>query len=463
MDPNAVEYGSLTTFLLALNTAIYQKQGLKLECLLSLTDRRKNPFLYKLVDAKILRYATDLREEQEISVSTLFTWTETVQGFWRTAKCLADSKHVVEAFEQASAMIQAIIRGFNEWEAWQLPILFGACRDVRVLAMRADAWCKNHQQKEVHLEEAARLINKAFTICINDRAPMAQSRKWGTYAVLGILFKTYFKLNNLSLTKNVLRAVEVSELPSLQYFPKAHFVTWQYYLGVSLFMNGDYPAAQVELQKALAACTARAPKNVELILSYLIPATLLTSRHLPSIQLLRKFPNLTTLFLPVIAAIRSGNLAALDSALKKQESQLIGRRLYLTLERCRPLCLRTLARKVYLQLDRQTRIPVSMFTTALNLGYKLERTAAARQRAKLVAKLDGHDKKSKAESPKALQERLTDVFVKEAEAIPLPFDDEEAACVLANLIAGGFMKGYISHERSMVVLSAKEPFPKLCR
>ncbi|ORY76967.1 hypothetical protein BCR37DRAFT_382959 [Protomyces lactucae-debilis] len=462
MDPNAVEYGSLTTYLLALNTAIYQKQGLRLECLLSLTDRQKNPFLHRLIDAKILRYTTDLREEQEIAVSTLFTWTETVQGFWRTAKCLADATHAVEAFEQASGLMQAIIRAFNEWEAWQLPVLFGACRDIRVLAMRADAYCRTQGNQEEHLEEAARLINKAFTICINDRAPMAQSRKWGTYAVLGILFKTYFKLNNLSLTKNVLRAVEVSELPSLQYFPKAHLVTWQYYLGVSLFMNGDYPSAQVELQRALQACTARAPKNVELIFSYLIPATLMTSRHLPSVQLLRKFPTLSTLFLPVIAAIRAGNPAAFDVALRKQETQLIGRRLYLTLERCRPLCLRTLARKVYLQRDRQTRIQVAMFTTALNLGYQLERTQNARQRAKLVAKLDG-DKKSKAESPKALMDRLTDVFAKEINAEPLPFDDEEAECILANLIAGGFMKGYISRERSMVVLSAKDPFPKICR
>lgn len=37
-----------------------------------------------------------------------------------------------------------------------------------------------------------------------------------------------------------------------------------------------------------------------------------------------------------------------------------------------------------------------------------------------------------------------------------PLDTE---CVLANLIDRGLIKGYLSHEKQMVVLSAKDPFP----
>ena len=38
---------------------------------------------------------------------------------------------------------------------------------------------------------------------------------------------------------------------------------------------------------------------------------------------------------------------------------------------------------------------------------------------------------------------------------------DEVECVLATLIASGFMKGYISHQHSKVVLSLKNAFPPL--
>jgi hypothetical protein len=38
---------------------------------------------------------------------------------------------------------------------------------------------------------------------------------------------------------------------------------------------------------------------------------------------------------------------------------------------------------------------------------------------------------------------------------------EEAECIIANMIYRGYVKGYISHEKQMVVLAAKDPFPSL--
>lgn len=39
--------------------------------------------------------------------------------------------------------------------------------------------------------------------------------------------------------------------------------------------------------------------------------------------------------------------------------------------------------------------------------------------------------------------------------------EEEAECLVANMIYKGFMRGYISHEKQMVVLAKTEPFPRL--
>ena len=38
---------------------------------------------------------------------------------------------------------------------------------------------------------------------------------------------------------------------------------------------------------------------------------------------------------------------------------------------------------------------------------------------------------------------------------------EEAECLVANMIYKGFMRGYISHEKQMVVIAKVDPFPRL--
>ena len=40
-------------------------------------------------------------------------------------------------------------------------------------------------------------------------------------------------------------------------------------------------------------------------------------------------------------------------------------------------------------------------------------------------------------------------------------DMDEIECMIANLIYVGNIKGYISHERKILVLSREEPFPKV--
>ena len=74
------------------------------------------------------------------------------------------------------------------------------------------------------------------------RAPLEESRKWGLYYIANLLFKTYFKLNSISLSKNIVRAINASttDMPSLDQFPKSHIVTYQYYLGLIQFLEENY-------------------------------------------------------------------------------------------------------------------------------------------------------------------------------------------------------------------------------
>lgn len=76
------------------------------------------------------------------------------------------------------------------------------------------------------------------------RAPLEESRKWGIYFVINLLFKTYFKLNSASLSRTILKTLAVykdkGDMPPLQLFPKSQRVTFRYYEGVLFFLEENY-------------------------------------------------------------------------------------------------------------------------------------------------------------------------------------------------------------------------------
>jgi hypothetical protein len=85
-------------------------------------------------------------------------------------------------------------------------------------------------------------ITDLFSLTSLSRAPLEESRKWGIYNIINLLFKTYFKLNSISLSKNILKAIQAyqGDMPSLDAFPKAHQVTFKYYVGVIYFLEENY-------------------------------------------------------------------------------------------------------------------------------------------------------------------------------------------------------------------------------
>ena len=59
---------------------------------------------------------------------------------------------------------------------------------------------------------------------------------------------------------------------------------------------------------------------------------------------MKRFPVLDEIFAPFIAAIKFGDLKAYDQALEKWETRLLELNLWLSLEKARELCLRSLFR-----------------------------------------------------------------------------------------------------------------------
>ncbi|KAI8583585.1 hypothetical protein K450DRAFT_221832 [Umbelopsis ramanniana AG] len=314
-----------------------------------------------------------------------------------------------QAYEDQKELVQSFQRAINSYDKWCLPFLYAINKDLRDLAVEADVQQANDKKENKNLEEAANVMSKSFTSCITDRSlDRAKSRKWGTYHISNLLFKTYFKIKSQNLCRNVLKAIRVNDLPPLESYPKADRVTFRYYLGRLYFLEEQYIKAEQELSLAFLECSTRSSRNKQLILHYLLPVRIYLGK-LPTRKLLNRYPSISALYSPLVSAIREGNVRAFDVAMESGYAHLIDRGTFLTIEKARSMVIRTLCRRVY-SIMNTTRISMETFKQALEFA-------------------------------------------------GLEVDMEEVECMLAVLIFKGYIKGYLSHEKQFVVLSAKDPFP----
>lgn len=186
-------------------------------------------------------------------------------------------------------------------------------------------------------------------------------------------------------------------------------------------------------------------------MTYLIPLQLMRGR-LPSQTLLTAFPRLEELYTPFIRAIKQGNVQAFDAALTWAEPRLIQQNVWIAIEKAREVCLRGLYKKMWVALGAKTRLPVGHIKIALGLAGAAELSTSSESMDH-----DSNDKsgKEKEEAEKRAAEEQEEAKERENDLL------DEAECITAGMIFRGFVRGYISHEKRMVVLAAKDPFPSL--
>jgi len=414
---------------------------------------------YQTVEADIRHLVVQDRYAVKLPKQEANQWVQIFVCLWKCTKELVSIESGRggdwnTAYKAYKDLCNNLVRGYQSFNfpAWSVPCMYTAGKYLRVLAIKADAEAArvasnsngfaagmtediaDTSEKNEKLQDAARTLQLMVAACRTDDSDLSESRKWGVISVANLLFKTYFKINNLALTKHVIAMLESpgTNLPPLEAFPKAQRCTYSYYRGVLEFLKENYAAAEGHLSDALSICHKGATRNREQILTYLLPAHMLTSQQLPSRTLLSQLPALERLFLPLCTAIKSGELSAFDKALSDAEVELVNRRIYLTLERSRDLCMRNLFRKVFLNSweetkdpatgeiigkSRRTRIKISEFENGIRAAYK-------------------------------------------GAAEPTVVDRDEVECFVANMIYKGYMKGYISREHAICVLSKKnDAFP----
>ncbi|XP_062566068.1 myosin-VIIa-like [Saccostrea cucullata] len=327
--------------------------------------------------------------------------------------CWAVGNHdFIEAYGCQAVVVQAFTKFFQSQkdENWSLPIMFAVCLDLRKFANSADAQAqkKGRGKAGERLEKAAELLMGCFRVCAADnRASVEDTKKWGMLNLVNQLFKVYFKINKLHLCKPLIRAID--SLPLKDRFPLAQQVTFRYYVGRKAMFDSDFKSADEFLTFAFTRCHRLSRKNKRMTLIYLLPVKMLLG-YMPSQRVLKKYDLLQ--FAEVAQAVSSGNLLSLNNALEKNEAFFIKCGIYLILEKLKIITYRNLFKKVYLILNTH-QLPIDAFTTALRMM------------------------------------KVDDI------------DNDETACIIANLIYENKIKGYISHQHQKLVVSKQNAFPKL--
>ena len=149
-----------------------------------------------------------------------------------------------------------------------------------------------------------------------------------------------------------------------------------------------------------------------LILRYLIPAQILQG-SLPSQELLNRYQSLK-IYAILAKAIRKGNLDLFDKMFSEHQATLIEWGTWLIVERTRLLVVRQLFKKIWGMLEKPSRLGIDVLQRGLAIS--------------------ANDKN---------------------------LSTDDVSCLIVNLIDKGYMKGYVSFEKQVLVLSNSDPFPKM--
>jgi len=415
----------IEAFVTAVAQAVATENGEQIALLLQIPQDFSEPNYRELLPA------LDLAEEHPItsqmakrfgSSSAAELWVEALMLFFKCLKLARRSRFSITVpsartvFTAWLTLCSAYLRLMQTGQRWHLPALYGFCEELWAAARICS---EEEGGSEAACEEAARLVNKAFTACLTDRSSeLPYSRKWGAYRISALLFRIYFSLGQLSLCANAVRAMGSAQLPPLDAYPAAARVTFRYYLGRFHFVNERYAEAEKELMSAFKECHRDALTAKRQILYYLLPLRLLVHGAMPAGNLLSRYQLDTGFYAAALYAIRSGNVAAYRSLLDANEHGLLGLGTFPIWERLQLVAYRSLVRRVHQIQGESSRLSLQSIQLGMHGGS------------------DG-----------------------------IGMDLDEVGCLLAVLIDAGLLKGYIAQQHAILVLSQKDPFPPIsaCR
>lgn len=316
-------------------------------------------------------------------------------------------KHTHSAY---NAIVDYISGPANANSGVLTPTFMRIISDLREVACIADrAKPERERLSNPCLRESQNSITRGFTLVKKDRKPLADpnSRKRTLFAVTNVLFKIYFKLNTLQLCGKLINLVETRDtMDNLTMFPVSDVVMYKFYVGRLKMFEDQYEEARECFRFALKHCPQRYARNRRLILSSLVPIEMVLG-VMPT-QKVADLYNLHTL-VDLGDAVKKGDLHSFNSIVDTNRASFIRQGIYLVVEQLKAVVYRNLFKRIH-KITESTRLNVVTFQS--------------------VAKMLGEE-----------------------------MELDEIECILSNLIFKNIVKGYLSHQKRIMVIGKSDPFP----
>lgn len=398
---------SLNKFLNKVNTCIYNENGNELRDLLQLNNAAAQQAVFEGKRGNA-RWDPEHLCTQKLHAQ----WDSFIACHLLSVSALQEGQRT-DAYAYATSGVQDFIKLFREdKEAWLVGPMQGVARNLKALAQAADEQLKGQGKPANKLEDCTNQLRSCFSVCMQGAGN--REKKKAALEIVNVSFKILFRINSLHLCKTLVRPVDSPAFPAFHTFPASQRVTYKYYRGRLHVFNEEYTEAAETLQYALQQCHPGAVSNVRRILLYLVPVKMLLG-VMPSRKLLEQYK--LRQYDGLIAALRCGSIQSFDAALLANQYNFIQAGTYLLLEKLRNSVYRRLLKRVALiwaqhNPAKASQVQISWFQRALEW---------------------------QGEQP----------------------DYAEVECIVANLIYRKYIKGYISLQHRVVVLSKADPFPPL--
>lgn len=380
-----------------------------------------------------------------------------VKSHLKLMKAVYIHKSIDMSFSELSDLVNNLIRAGDSQTKWiNVPLMNSlnellAVYKVRQQSHPEDVASLEFQdleiddltpQKSSSLEQLANIINKAFKLSLNDKNPeLHLSKRMDIYFFLALLIKVYFKLNKLELAKSVEKALKGTrfQLPDMGSSISNHTsgITYYYYSSLLSLDDGDFVQSEEKLVQALELIRyykSLFSKQSQQILLILLPLKMYNKQKSPQNvkKFWRHYPDLQTMYHNnLFKAIREGNLALFDACVSKFQTIFLKNHLYLLIELLRQHCYLNLIKTCVSIVQENNEDPQSHIVplTAFQLSFEYSKYNISNT------------------NPFDFSNHLYNYTLDEIE------------CIVANLIALGKIKGYLSHTNRCIVLSKTTPFP----
>jgi hypothetical protein len=360
-------------------------------------------------------FKTHLSEDGIPSGSFNHSWFE---------RSIAEKWTLKANFQEMKSAMDALVETLKEEDnEWLSPLVGIFAQRLRILA--------GHDHRNLQITKE--LFDSIFrlTLAYERKArQVKQSQNHNSEAPLQSdlplllvteLMKIYALLGSDSMTKSLIGSVEHPTFPPLDSFSVTRRIIYSYYAGRSAVLEGEPEFALPYLTFAYNAIGKNHHEpNRKRILEYLLPVKVALGfqpKRAKFTELEKEMPQMAL----AIRAIANGDSRKLVQILYDNQSYFCRRGTYSLLAKCRMIAARNLLRHC-IQFHRDTvdateknKFPLSKFYPA-------------------VQKWDDYD--------------ISDSLV------------DHSRCLVVNLIAQGLIKGYLSYEREILVVSANDAFPK---